>query len=299
MTVECAGHRLWCNPGLSLLESLLIVLLSLVTVLPVSAQEAFALKPVIRNLDHANAMSVAPTGSIFIVETNRNRILEVDTLGQRIDSLGNFGFGNYQFDEPVDVDATNGLKIYVSDEGNNRIQIFDRHLQYLSSIANADDNPMVNTYYPTALCIDNQGDLFFYDNRSNYVFRFDHYGNYDQGFNTQSAAAVIHKPSDMICYGNRLYLADPEGGVIHMLNLGGGYLGFIAHAGKVQGITTNGSGIWAVSSNTLTGYDMRGRLLVSVKLNLPQDAIGIGILGNRLYILTSSELLKGRIPELK
>ena len=101
----------------------------------------------------------------------------------------------------------------------------------------------------------------------------------------------------MLC--DRLYLADPTDGVIHMLSLGGGYLGFLAHAGKVQGIATVGNGIWAVSSDTLTGYDMRGRLLIALKLNLKGNPVGIGILGNTLYILTPSELLKGPVPSLK
>ncbi|HKI45115.1 MAG TPA: hypothetical protein VKA08_07295 [Balneolales bacterium] len=281
-----------------LLESLLALLVVLITALPALAQTGLTLKPIIKNLSGATAMSVAPTGSIFIVETDQNRILEVDTAGQLLDSLGNYGFGNYQFDEPVDVDATNGLRIYVSDNGNNRIQIFDRHLQYLSSIADASNNPLTNTYYPTQLCIDNRGDLFFYDGRSHYVFSFDHYGKYDRGFNTQALGA-IHKPSDMICYGDRLYLADPADGVIHMLSLGGGYLGFLAQAGKVQGIATVGNGIWAVTPNTIIGYDMRGRLLVTKKLKLPDDPVGIGILGSTLYILTRSELLKGPVPQLK
>ena len=298
MTRQNAINDIWCDFYFSLSESLLAILLLLMMALPASAQKAIVLKPIIKNLNGATAMSVAPTGSIFIVETDQNRILVVDTTGQRLDSLGNFGFGNYQFDEPVDVDATNGLKIYVSDNGNNRIQIFDRHLQYLSSIADASDNPLINTYYPTKLCVDNRGDLFFYDSRSQYIFSFNNYGKYDQGFNTQALGA-IHKPSDMICYGDRLYLADPTDGVIHMLSLGGGYLGFLTHAGKVQGIATVGNGIWAVNTDTIIGYDMQGRLLVTLKLNMVDAPVGIGILGNTLYILTPTELLKGPVPSLK
>ena len=199
MTTKNVITNFWRDLHFLVPESLLTLLLVLLMELPALAQAGLTFKPVITNLRGATAMSVAPTGSIFIVETDQNRILEVDTAGQRVDSLGNYGFGNYQFDEPVDVDATNGLKIYVSDNGNNRIQIFDRHLQYLSSIADASDNPLTSTYYPTKLCIDNRGDLFFYDGRSHYVFSFDPYGKYDQGFNTQALGA-IHKPSDMICY---------------------------------------------------------------------------------------------------
>lgn len=290
--------RLWHYPVFPFLESLPILLLLLLIVQTASAQNTLNLKAITSNLEDASALSVAPTGSVFIVETNKNRILVVNTAGQRVDSLGNFGFGDYQFDEPIDVDATNGLKIYVSDNGNNRIQIFDRHLQYLSSIADASNNPLTNTYYPTQLCVDNRGDLFFYDDRSHYVFSFDHYGKFNQGFNTQALGA-IHEPSDMICYGDRLYMADPTDRVIHILSLGGGYLGFMAHAGQVQGIATVGTGIWAVSSDTLLSFDMRGRLLMTQKLDVPDNPVGISILGDTIYILTPSELLKGRVPALK
>ncbi len=298
MTIEYGLHRRWHDLGFSWAELSLILLLFLIANLPVSAQDPVVLKPITCNLRSASAMSVAPTGSIFIVETDNNRIVEYDTTGQPLDSLGNYGFGDYQFDEPVDVDATNGLKIYVSDRGNNRIQIFDRHLQYLSSIADASNNPQASTYYPTTLCIDNQGDLFFYDDRSNYIFRFDHYGKYDRGFNTQ-AIGTIHKPSDMMCADNRLYLADPIDGVIHMLNTGGGYLGFIAHTGKVRGLALGRDGIWAVSSRSLERYDMHGRLLGTQNLSITEDPVDVKMLGNTLYILTPSCVYKGIIPRTK
>ncbi len=133
-----------------------------------------------------NATSIYATQDhIFVVESGKHRILKLDHNGKLIESLGGLGSGDYQFDTPIDVDATNGLKIYVSDYGNNRIQIFDRRFQYLGSITgeSAFQNRRIK---PTQLIVNDFRELFVYDEASKTIIKFDENGNLIDQFNLDS-----------------------------------------------------------------------------------------------------------------
>ena len=129
-----------------------------------------------------NATSIYATQDhLFVVESGKHRLLKLDHDGNLIETLGGLGSGDYQFDSPIDVDATNGLKIYVSDYGNNRIQIFDRRFQYLGSISgeSAFQNRRIK---PTRIVVNEFGELFVYDENSKSLLKFDENGNYLDSF---------------------------------------------------------------------------------------------------------------------
>ncbi|GAB5408233.1 MAG: hypothetical protein BalsKO_05980 [Balneolaceae bacterium] len=112
---------------------------------------------------------------LFVVESGKHRILKLDHNGALIETLGGLGIGDYQFDTPIDIDATNGLKIYISDFRNNRIQIFDKRFQYLTTIKAPQGK---RNFRPTQLVINDFGELFVYEKSSNSIIRFDENANY-------------------------------------------------------------------------------------------------------------------------
>ena len=124
----------------------------------------------------------ATTNHLFVVESGNNRILKLDHDGELIATLGGLGTGDYQFDEPIDIDATNGLKIYISDYRNNRIQVFDRRLQFLSTIKGGPAFGGNRRIKPTQLVVNDFGELFYYDEASNSIFKHDENGTYRDQF---------------------------------------------------------------------------------------------------------------------
>jgi len=125
-----------------------------------------------------NATSIYATQDhLFVVESGKHRLLKLDHDGNLIERLGGLGTGDYQFDRPIDVDATNGLKIYISDYGNNRIQIYDRRFQYLGTIT-GETAFRDRRIQPTQLVVNNFGELFVYDGSSKSILKFDENGNY-------------------------------------------------------------------------------------------------------------------------
>ena len=129
-----------------------------------------------------NATSIYATQDhLFVVESGKHRLLKLDHNGNLIETLGGLGTGDYQFDTPIGVDATNGLKIYVTDYGNERIQVYDRRFQYLGSIT-GESGFQNRRISPTQLVVNDFGELFVYDESSKSILKFDQYGSFRDSF---------------------------------------------------------------------------------------------------------------------
>ena len=129
-----------------------------------------------------NATSIYATQDhLFVVESGKHRLLKLDHNGNLIETLGGLGTGDYQFDTPIDVDATNGLKIYVTDYGNERIQVYDRRFQYLGSIT-GESGFQNRRISPMQLVVNDFGELFVYDERSKSILKFDENGSLRDSF---------------------------------------------------------------------------------------------------------------------
>ena len=135
------------------------------------------------------------------------------TLGK---TLGGFGSGDYQFNGPTDIDATNGLKIYISDTGNNRVQIYDRRFQFLSTI----DGSMISgirRFQPTQLVVNEFGELFVFDTYSNSILRFDENGSLISSFKPVNGLI----PDEIVLVNEQLELTDAKKGVIQIMSQNG------------------------------------------------------------------------------
>jgi hypothetical protein len=152
---------------------------------------------------------------LFIVDSAKDVLLQLDFEGNLIQTVGGIGRGDYQLDTPKDVDATNGLKIYVSDYGNNRVQIYDRRFQYLGSIT-GDSFLIKSRIKPTVLAVNDYGELFVYDEDSRAILKFDENGNY---LDSYELSVIV--PTDIEMVRDRLLLTDRYSNQIAMMTQNG------------------------------------------------------------------------------
>lgn len=269
----------------------LTVLLFLLAV-PVMAQNNNVLEPkiLLHGLKDASSLYVAPSGLLYIAETGKNRILVVSPTGERVDSLGNTGPGNYQFDTPTDVDATNGLKIYVADYNNHRVQIYGRHFQYLTTIDKSSGFDRDTDFEPTKLCVNNRGELFFYDDNSGDIIKYNSRGEYDQKFVALSDE-IINQPSFMKSIDDRIYIGDPVQGVVHIISSDGRYIGFLGTGKDIAGVAESKKRFWMLRPNQLKAYTKNGQLIKTFSLRKAKYARGLGIYVNKIFFLTQDALL--------
>lgn len=250
------------------------------------------LKPLATSLDGATSMSVTPTGLIYLTEKNNHRVLILTIHGVRTDSLGALGSGDYRFNEPVSVDATNGLKIYVADQSNTRVQLYDRRFQYLSSITE-DKLEQWNRFRPAQIQVSSSGDLFVYDSDQHIIHVFDPLGNYSREIDLRSyqIGSDIH----MKISGSVLLILDLSRGIIHKFTADGGYLNFIGGFSGAIKIHGTESGIWAVFKDRVTRFSSAGESLQTYSFGTDVTPLDLYIHQNRVFILLHDQLLTAQL----
>lgn len=165
---------------------LLILLLVILQTIPA---QTFVHSGQIGTFNTANSFAINPAGYFYISDIGSNEILKLDTLGNVIKSIGGYGWTESSFDEPSDVFA-NTLNVYVCDKNNNRIQYFDKDLNFLSQFTTENSNDETKTFrYPISSAVSTQGDLFILDSDNNRILKYNSrgefqamIGGYDAGY---------------------------------------------------------------------------------------------------------------------
>ena len=120
----------------------------------------------------AKSFSINSLGYIYVSDVSSNEIIKLDTLGKVIKTVGGYGWNESSFDYPVDVFAT-PLNIYVADKNNNRIQLFDKDLNFISFFTTHDsDDDRIKFRYPICSAVSSQGDIFILDSDNRRILKF-------------------------------------------------------------------------------------------------------------------------------
>ena len=82
----------------------------------------------------ARALAADPAGRLYVVDAYAATVTVLGPGGVTLETLGGPGAGDYAFFEPMDVDPTNGLTVYVADAGNGRVQQFSARGQLVESL---------------------------------------------------------------------------------------------------------------------------------------------------------------------
>jgi NHL repeat. len=217
----------------------------------------------------------ASSRHLFVLERGKDRFLKLDFDGMLLDSLGSRGSGDYQFDEPADIDVSNGLRIYISDSGNNRIQVYDRRFQYLSSL------PVRN---PAAIHVTPFNEVLVFEKNSKIMRLFDEFGQERPRFNMPAEIRDVRRvKSDE----RRLYVLDPAAGVVHELERSGLYRSFFP-ASEVTAFTTRMDRLYFADDKTVFSAETGEQMV-----NFPNAEIRdlLHVEGDGWYLLTAQSLI--------
>jgi len=122
-------------------------------------------------------MDIDLDGNIYIADTGNNRILKCSPRGELLREVGGFGFDKEQFDRPVDIWAGNGLDVFVVDYNNQRLERYDKDLNYIASYYSDElQNESLQFGYPAAVGFSSNGEIFLADHEFNRVLRIDSFG---------------------------------------------------------------------------------------------------------------------------
>ncbi len=177
---------------------------------------------IISGLSKASSFTIA-NEAFYIVESGTHQVIKTDLNGQVLERYGNRGSGDYQFDKPHSIATSTGLKIYVSDPGNNRIQVFDKRWQYLSSITAETQFRTQRKIEPTYLVVNKLGEVIFYDKRNKYLGKYDEDGAF---LDNIPLPEEVKSVNGIQIKDDKIYILDNKSGLIHRLSSNGFYQTF-------------------------------------------------------------------------
>jgi len=237
-------------------------------------------------LSQASSIDISTNGEIFVVETGKNRVIKLDLNGKVIDSFGGRGSGDYQFDRPGSIESTNGLKIYVTDEGNQRIQMYDNRYQFLGSYTSKSLSK--HRFDPTFIGVDSFGNLLVYLESEHLLVRFGMMSRSDLEIGPLQQYG-IQKISCFHVVKDQYFLADSDQGVLHRFSSQGAYMNFLSGFPEILAMTSDADHLYLLNSNTLFILDSRGNTLKTLSIDEAKYT-GLAVWNGEVYLLTESRL---------
>ncbi len=115
------------------------------------------------------SIAVSQFGDIYLLEKKRDEIYRLNEDGIILNVNGGFGWGEGQFDTPMDISMASGLDLIVADYNNHRIVRFDRSLNYITTYPNLRNDFQI--FFPRSVILSNLGEIFILDDENSEIIR--------------------------------------------------------------------------------------------------------------------------------
>jgi len=129
------------------------------------------------------------------------------------------------FNEPTDVALDSKESMYVVDQGNQRIQKFNKQGKFITQFGQEGEETLVT---PTYIAIDNENFIYILDEAKSYLIKFDNHGNFIERVGDFNQINEFHPAGIAVDSRGKLYVGEAENGEnqkIHVFDHAGIYLG--------------------------------------------------------------------------
>jgi hypothetical protein len=251
-----------------------------------------------------SAMDIDVFGNLFVLDASKGIITEYRQSHDIAASTGGLGWEDGRFDSPSGIWARNGIDVYIADEGNHRIQRFDRGLNFVSSFSTHDaDDPAVRFGYPRGVAVSRHGELFILDGENQRVVKVDRtntvertFGGFDAGKGRLSNPRGIQVgPRDRVYVldGQRIVQYDAFGNFVGVLPLG--------DDPGLSCVFADDYGVVVAGKSGIYWFDANGQTAGITEL--PADArpaamiTGLAVRGRTAYLLTPKGVVPVQAPD--
>jgi len=196
---------------------------------PIARQAFFltSLLPDSVQLNGAKGLSVDLSGDIYVADTGNNRILKISPSGEIINVVGGFGWDAEQFYTPLDICTGSALDVFVADYNNNRIQRYDKDLNYISSL-NSDENwdESYRFGYPKSIDVSIHGELFILDRENVRILKLNSFGEPELSFGdySEGKGQLLDPVQLTISPQDVIYVSDRQANKILVFDYFGNYI---------------------------------------------------------------------------
>jgi len=161
---------------------------------------------------NATAFTVDPRGNRYVLDAIQNIVVKFNPSGAPVRSVGGYGWSDLTFDQPRDINAPNGLDVYIADYGNHRIVRYDHNLNFVSIIppGSAPEGNDFPFRYPRSVAVSRLGALYIIDGDNARIVKYSNENTIDQSFgNTGIGDARLRAPVRVrVTADDRLYVQD-------------------------------------------------------------------------------------------
>lgn len=263
------------------------------------------------HFEEATALAADPAGRLYVTDAGADVVVQLAADGTVLERAGGTGSRGGAFDDPADVDPTNGLAIFVADAGNARIQRFARAFRFLEAIpvSGDADRPVRSTYdregadafadgtgRPIAVASTGADELYAIDAAEGHVVQWEPgrrtqriIGAFDDGPGTLVDPVALALGSE-----GRLYVADRDRAAVIVYDAFGSFLTTVAdgQAADARSLLFVDDALWLVCSDRLLALDVRSHVEGQWAVRL--DALLVDAARHRdvTYLLTTDALYR-------
>lgn len=234
------------------------------------------------------ALQVSSQGFVFVLDSDRSVLSKYTIDGSFEYSVGSRGFGLNRFDSPNHLFLGAGLKLLITDSGNQRVAQYDRNLQFLGEITEKSTrnlkgwNPVQSVSLPT-------GEIWILDAYSQQLFLFDENGLFRLSVYLPETIKV-NEQTRMYLTSTGLKLVDAEERVVFKFSVLGKYEGFIHVNKDADWIGFSDDSLVMIKDKMLSIWDDNGKdLKKTVLLQDDFESIrSVQLTKNRVFIATKN-----------
>ncbi len=248
-------------------------------------------------IDQPITFAIDNENNYYILEEKRNKLIKINREGDLLFEIGGYGWGQLEFDNPISVATFDGLNIFVSDQYNNRIQRFNKNLDYISSLKTDQPPNIGEAYkYPTLIAVDRFMNLFVYDNENKRMLKYDNKNNLIKAFGGFNEYKGVIKNPKKINIGeeDEVLVLDDEG--LKIFNNWGIFINEFILNKDILSVSTHKSSIYLLYDDHMDVIDKKGEVIKSQKLqNMlleKSDELFVDMLikSNRIHFLTNKNI---------
>lgn len=260
------------------------------------------------------ALAVDPAGVLYVVDAVTSSITRMTTAGEILSTHGGPGRGEYQFDEPSDIDVSGGLVWLVADAGNSRIKRYSSEFLHLASMPvdlssfavqqsagrggfrEEEGAPLqYASGRPISVAATIGDETFAVDAENGTVIKWDASRRIERVFgNTEGALLLVDPVSVAVDRDGSVYVADRGLDAVLVFDRFGTYLRVLAKdiARDVETVYTRGERMFVVLPYRLLVYDLNGLLLRVYDVHLGEPLRDVAVADGAFFLLTDRRLVR-------
>ncbi len=284
------------------IKSIFVLLLNIyVSSICLSQNETYSVLRIDSIILSPSTFSIDQENNIYILDSENNEMAKIGMSGNLMKKIGGLGSGQLNFDSPVSLSTSLGLNVFVADYYNNRIQRFNKNLEYIGTLYTKDDEREVNRFgFPSLIILDRFSNLFIYDNENKRILKFNIknqveriLGSYEYNeakINNPIKFETNFKDDIIVLEESRFVIFDNWGTFLRSVRLPQGY--------KAISFSMDQKYIYSVADdNLLLITNLDGKKLQSFNLkdytvfSDKENTKDIKVLGEKMFILTSQRIL--------